>query len=567
MKSKSILRRWVLPVILSLIFAGVWYYVEIPPINIKSGSFWEYIISVIVVFLICKWFLNRKASANEEYTDQAEDMSVKIGKRVIPLNFKKPNRKISIYLKIGGVIVAVFVVTAVVVWVGSSELFNAKAYHNQLNVENGNFSEDVAEIPLSQIPVVDKETAIKLGNRKLGEVVSLVSQFEISDMYTQYNFRNTPTRVSPLMYSDIIKWFTNQSQGIPYYVQINMATQQTELVKLDNPIRYSIYEHFNRYLLRYLRFKYPTAMFDNPVFETDDSGKPYWIVPIYDYRIGLLGGKDITDVVLVDASSGDAQKYKVKDVPQWVDNVYPASLLNTQANNWGKYGNGFFNSIFGQRDVITTTEGYNSLAINDDLWMYTGLTSVTGDKSNIGFILVNMRTKETKYYQINGADEESAMRSAEGKVQEKKYTASFPILINVANRPTYFLSLKDDAGLIKQYAFISVEQYQIVGVGDSVGAAQDSYVSQLKSSASASNSETTKEATGKITAVSSAVVDSNTNYYIKLDSDPSVIYVTPISLDPHLALVQVGDSITITYTEGNDDTLRYSSGVSFKTTD
>lgn len=564
MNKNFVFKKWILPIISTLIIAGIWYYINFPAINIKSMDFWQYLIFIVVAFLILKWLFSRNLPNHEKkevFSD--EDMSVKIGGKTIPLNFKKPNVTFGKTLKIGGVIIASIIVILIAVWVSSSELFNAKSYHNQLSVENGNFSDDIAEISLSQIPVVDKETAIKLGNRKLGEVVSLVSQFEISDMYTQYNFNNSPTRVSPLMYSDIIKWFTNQSEGIPYYVQINMATQQTELVHLDNPIKYSIYEHFNRHLLRYLRFKYKTAMFDNPVFETDDSGKPYWVVPIYDYKIGLLGGKDITDILLVDAASGEITKYNVKDVPRWIDNVYPSYLLNFQANNWGKYGNGFFNSIFGQRDVITTTEGYNSLAINDDLWMYTGLTSVTGDKSNIGFILVNMRTKETKYYKINGADEESAMRSAEGKVQEKKYKASFPILVNIANRPTYFLSLKDDAGLIKQYAFISVEQYQIVGVGDTVSAAQDSYISQLKTN-SQSNLEDVKEISGTISEINSAVVDANTNYYIKLQ-DTNIVYIIPISLDPRLALAKIGDTINIKYNEGTDATLRYASAVTFTT--
>lgn len=552
-------KRWVrsilLPIISTLVFGGLYYYLAIPPMNIKSADFWSFWIVIVIAFFVFRWVFCHKFGAPpvKASDEDAEEIKIKVGENVIPLG--KATKRVKFWIKIGIGAVAVVAVVLIGVWISSSEIFNAQQYHDQLTVEEGNFQDDVAEIPFSQIPVVDKATAIKLGNRKLGEVVSLVSQFEISDMYTQINYQNTPTRVSPLVYSDIIKWFTNQADGIPYYIRINMATQETELVELDQPMKYSIYDHFNRNLLRHLRFAYPTAMFDDPVFEIDDSGNPYWVVPIYDYEIGLVGGKDIVDVVIVDATNGSMTRYAVDDVPQWVDNAYPADLLNTQANNWGKYANGWFNSIFGQRDVFTTTEGYNSLAIDDDLWMYTGLTSVTGDQSNIGFILVNMRTKETKYYQINGADEESAMRSAEGKVQEKAYDASFPILINVANQPTYFMSLKDDAGLIKQYAFVSVEQYQIVGVGDSVEAARDSYVKQL-----AENGQTEQQATtqvsGQITSIASAVVDGNTNYYFTLNNDPNVVYVASISLNQRLPMLGNGDMVSLEYSETGDVNVR-----------
>ncbi len=555
---KHWMRKIILPIIITLVFAAVWFYITIPAINIKSSDFWTYVIIVIAVFfgvryLLCKNLPKKTRKESQETTE------VKIGGQVIKVNTSK--KRFKKYLRIGGVVLGVVVVIVGAIWISSSEIFNAGDYHDQLSVETGNFQEDIAELPLSQIPVVDKEMAIKLGNRKLGEVVSLVSQFEISNMYTQINYQNSPTRVSPLEYSDIIKWFTNQSQGVPYYIKINMATQQTDLVELDQPMKYGDYEHFNRNLYRHIRFAYPTAMLDDAVFEIDESGAPFWVVPIYDFEIGFLGGKDITGIVLVDAVTGEMTHYDIGDVPQWIDNAYPADLLNTQADNWGKYSNGWFNSIFGQRDVITTTPGYTSLALNDDLWMYTGLTSVTGDQSNIGFILVNMRTKETKYYQINGADEESAMRSAEGKVQEKNYAATFPILINVSNYPTYFLSLKDEAGLIKQYAFVSVENYQIVGVGESIPAAQDSYVKQMQSSgANAASTSETIEVSGTIGTLASAVKDGNTNYYFTLTDDPAITYVASIEKSDELPMLTPGRSVSMTYTT-TDSNIRYVSTI------
>ena len=311
-------------------------------------------------------------------------------------------------------------------------------------------------------------------------------------------------------------------------------------------MKYGTCEYFNRNLERHIRFHYPTLMFEDPVFEIDDDGNPYWVVPTYDYKIGVLGGRDITGIVLVDAVSGETQRYKINEVPQWIDNVYPAHLIITQANNWGKYTNGFFNSVIGQRNVIRTTEGYNYLALDDDIWLYTGLTSVTSDKSNIGFILTNLRTKETRNYQINGAEENSAMDSAEGKVQEKKYQATFPILINVADQPTYFVSLKDDAGLVKQFAFVSVENYQVVGVGDTLQTAQESYIRQLKSIGKETEG-VQNEQSGAVTEITSAVKDGNTNYYFRLDTGEE-IYVASVQLSDQLPLLKVGDKVKISFT-------------------
>ena len=79
--------------------------------------------------------------------------------------------------------------------------------------------------------------------------------------------------------------------------------------------------------------------------------------------------------------------------------------------------------------MLKTTDGYNYLALEDDVWVYTGITSVSGDRSNVGFILMNQRTMETRYYSCAGAEEYSAMESAEGQVQNLKYQATFPLVI------------------------------------------------------------------------------------------------------------------------------------------
>lgn len=534
-----------LSAIITVVLSALYFYIALPVINIKSSSFWGFLLFIVAVYLISLGIITKTIGIASLLKGE------KIPEKII-FNFKDGdskslNRK-KILKRVLCVVGAVVILISGFIFVTSSKLFNASEYQKMLTVTESNFNEDIAELPLSQIPVVDRSTAERLGSRKIGEVVNLVSQFNVSTYYTQINYNNKPVRVSPLEYADIIKWFTNKDEGIPYYVKIDMASQDTELVKLTEGMKYAPCEYFSRDLIRHVRFSYPTKMIDSISFETDENGAPYWIVSCYDYTIGFLGGYDITSIITVNAVDGSMTYYEAENVPQWIDCVYKADVVLRQADYWGAYKNGYFNSLISQKNVVKTTEGYNYLAINDDIWAYTGITSVVADESNIGFLLVNLRTKEAKTYAINGAEEYSAMESAEGKIQEKGYTATFPILVNIADTPSYFISLKDSAGLVKSYSFVSVSNYQIVGVADTVAAAEAEYRRLLKESGKLNEDSSTVDnansVVGKVSDISSAVVDGNTCYYIRLENNEQ-IYIVNVSLNDALPFVKVGTELKL----------------------
>ena len=362
---------------------------------------------------------------------------------------------------------------------------NAEKYSNILKTDTLEFSQDIQEVDYSEVPVIDRDSAILLGNREMGTIPEYVSQFEISSMYSQINYQGTPVR-EPLGYADLFKWFTNRDTGIPAYSLVDMTTQDAEIVRLgDSPIYYSQSEPLARNIDRYVQLKYPFYMFGEKSFEIDEDGHPWWICPVKDFTIGLFGGETISRAVLVDATTGECQDLSVDEVPEWVDRVYPANLLIQQYNWYGSYHNGWLNSFLGQEGVVRTTPGtdgtlgYNYIAKDDDVWVYTGVTSATADKSIIGFVLVNQRTQESHFYSVSGATEDSAMQSAEGQVQNLRYTATFPILINVSNQPTYFMALKDEAGLVKKFAMVDIQRYQNVAVGDTVADCQKQYEALL----------------------------------------------------------------------------------------
>ena len=343
----------------------------------------------------------------------------------------------------------------------------------------------------------------------------------------------------------------NRTEGLPAYITVNMVTQQTDTVWLESGMKYSPSEYFFRNIYRHIRFRYPTKIFEEVTFEIDDDGTPYWVAPTIAYRIGWWSGKDIEGAVLVNAVTGESTYYKKEDVPEWIDQLYDSDLIISQLDDNGLYQNGYLNSIFGQKNVRRTTYGYNYLASNDDVYLYTGMSSVTGDQSNIGFVLVNLRTKETKFYTVPGATEMSAMASAQGQVQHLKYTATFPLLLNISDRPTYFISLKDDAGLVKMYAFVDVEQYQIVGTGQTIDEARRNYRTALNlEDVETTAPEDIQEMTGIIDAIADAVVSGNTCYYFTLTGSDTV-YAAAVTVNEKLPFLASGDRITFTYTEGD----------------
>ena len=517
--------------ILITVFIGlVLYYFMLPPINITSLLFWVYIIILLSVYFVisCFSFIEAKIINRRQF-----NLVNKFDKSLI-------------------VLYSIFTIIALIIIINiiCSPLFNSKSYANRLNVDDTKkFEEDVPLADFKAIPLLDKESSQKLGDRTMGTMPDLVSQFYVSDLYTQINYQDEIIRVTPLEYADTIKYFTNRQEGIKGYITVNSVNGESKLVKLDEGMRYMPSAMFLENLDRKLRFTYPTKILGTKSFEIDNEGNPYWIVQTLSYT-GINLKEEVNGVIILDPITGDSKWYKVEEVPNWVDHVYDANLIIEQFNNYGEYKNGFFNSLFGQKGVVNTTAGYNYLAMHDDIYLYTGVTSVIADESNLGFILTNMRTKETHYYNIPGAEEFSAMASSEGAEQDKKYKATFPLLINLNNKPTYLMSLKDNAGLVKMYALVDVSNYQKVVTSDASLGIEEAVRRYLNENTTIDSSNEINKSI-QIIEINTAVIDGITYYYI-VDSENNH-YTTSIKTNKNiLPFLKVGDTININYYEQLD---------------
>lgn len=537
-KNSSKAKRTLINLLITVIFALFYYYFALPAFNLQDPTFYSFIFMIAAIYCFLSILTQGlfKATSGKELWHSV-----------------KTHCTVPLYICIA--LAAIYIIGNLI----SAPIFRAGAYSSLLTVETGDFSADVDEISYDQIPMLDADSASKLGDKKMGELSDMVSQFEVADDYTQINVSGTPVRVTPLRYGDFFKWLSNRSEGLPAYIVIDMVTQESEAVRLDEGMKYTTTEYFFRNVQRHLRYLYPTYIFDEPCFEIDDNGTPYWICPRIVKRIGLFGGTDIQGAVLMNAINGECVYYE--DVPSWVDRVYTADLIIEQYDYYGTYINGWLNSFIGQKGVTVTTEGYNYIAIGDDVYLYTGITSVASDDSNVGFILSNQRTKETKYYPCAGAIEYAAMASAEGIVQYMDYDATFPLLLNISGQPTYFMALKDSAGLVKMYAMVNVQQYQLVASGTSLAQCEANYNELLENNGilqqatdEPENESDGKPVTGTVAEMRTAVIDGNTHVFLRLEGS-DCFYVVSVADSEIAAVLSQGDVVTI-YSSSEEGELR-----------
>lgn len=535
--------RITLSSLFAIVFAGCFFYIKLPPLNFQSEVFWLFIFFSVLAFFAAYFFITVISTRKEK-------KGVKNN-----LNDIKKSTKI--------IVIVVALIPILVMLLGnlfSSSIFHAKAYSDLIDVPEADFAEDMPEADVvKNIALMDTQTAINMGNRTLGVLSDVVSQYEISENYKQINYKNAPQKVSTLEYADFFKWFANKDNGIPGYVMVDpVNVTEAKYVKLSTPIKYTESGYFGDDLMRKLRFSYPTKIFGNCSFEIDEEGNPFYIVSCMKPRVGLFGALDVNEVIIFNPIDGSSEIRDLDKVPEWVDNVFDGVHASQKYDWYGTLKNGFWNSVIGNKDCKVTTDNFGYIVLEDDVWFFTGVTSVTSDESNIGFIISNARTGEYKFYHVNGAEEYSAMNSAEGEVQEKRYEASFPSLINVSGQATYIMVLKDQSGLVRLYALVNVENYSIVATGATQTEAKEEYLKLLKEHSIIDDNpdkeepsdENTKETEIEVAKIQVYTVGGESVFYFT--ATDGQLYKQAISEDERVIIVKEGDKLKVKY-ELSDD--------------
>lgn len=529
MKTKN--KVFVISIIAYILFGAIVYYVTLPPMNWHAPEFWTYItlmIAIAVVPIIIYTSIPTKAY----YKPQL-----------------KPVRKYAIIAIVACIAIPIVMTTV------TAKVFNAKEYSKRIDIKETKF-DTIKEVDFTKTPIIDRDTTEALGDRVMGQMSDLVSQFNVSNEYTQISYKDSVYRVTPLEYVDWIKWWTNKDKGIPAYISVDSTNGKASLVRLkdiglDN-MQYVPSAKFNKNLNRHLRFKYPTEIFGSPSFELDEDGHPWYVCTTYTYK-GVGNKKSVTGAIFVDPITGDSKKYATKDIPKWSDRIYPESLIVEQIEDYGSLQKGFINSIIGQKGVIAPSSGYNYIEKDGDIWLYTGITSVNKDSSNLGFILVNMRTHEAQRISAPGADETSAMKSARDEVKNYGYEATFPVLVNVNGNPTYLMSLRapssdDSKSVIKQYAMVDATDYQkvvTVSVDEGLNALKKKMLDLQGNGKVSDDSLLTKTIT--VSNLQRIQVEGTTKYYFTDENGNRYKMDFSTKYEDKLAFLKDGDQLVIQY--------------------
>ncbi|MBO5939040.1 MAG: hypothetical protein J6Q82_06035 [Clostridia bacterium] len=542
-------KRLLLSALITAVIAGLGYYVVLPPINIYAQAFWGSLAFVVLVFGAAYVLIGSKAAVKTFFSGKGDKgFADKTAEK------KKKTRERIVFFVCLGIPVVVLIVGNLL----SSTFFNATAYSTIIEVPEAVFEEDMPENDIvTNIPLMDSASANIIGNRKLGELSAVVSQYQVNGTYSQINYGGIPRKVSSLEYVDFFKWLNNRDAGVPGYVSVDPVNSSADYVEFETPIKYTDSAYFEEDLNRTLRFSYPTKIFGTTMFELDEEGNPYYIVSCLSPKVGLFGGMDVSEVIIFNPCDKTSELYSVSDTPSWVDNVFSGSLASQKYDWYGTLQNGYWNSVIGNKDCKVTTDDYGYIVLGDDVWFFTGVTSVVSDESNIGFIISNARTGEYKFYPVVGAEEYSAMGAAQGHVQEKGYTASFPSLINVSGEATYIMVLKDANGIVKMVALVNVENYTIVATGSNQQEAKQAYLEELRREGILGDDEEespSEEEAPKPTEISFVVKEirfltTAGETFIYLTGDDGNIYKKQVSEDESVLFIKGNDLIEGTYLE------------------
>lgn len=522
----------IMGLVIVFVAMAAFYYFTYPSINFQSKSvYWVLFFWILVAIFVIS---NKRAQNVRKIIDTSIAKALVIVELII--------------------VVFVFVMSAV-----SSTVFNAKKYASLINITESEFGAEIAETDnIKDIAIMDTATARILGSRTIGSLSDVVSQYEVSNSYSTIDYNGRPMKVATLDYAGLIKWINNRANGIPGYVLVDPVTNEAKYVSLSTPIKYTDSGYFNDNLQRHVQFKYPTAIFEGYYFELDNEGNPYYICPTLKANAGLFGAKDVNGVVICNPCDGECEYYDLANVPTWVDRVFDGDLVQKKYDWYGMLSGGFINSVIGQKGCKVTTDDYGYKVIDGDVYAYTGVTSVNSDESNVGFVLINLRTGDSTYFAMSGAEEYSAMSSAEGQVQNLGYEASFPSIINISGEATYIMALKDGAGLVKMYALVNVQNYNIVATGKTQNEALKEYRSLLSENNVLEVSDDLPSKDIEIVDIQYIQVDGETYVYIK-DADGNV-YKQAFAENESLILLNVGDKVKVIYIE-NDSKINQLVGV------
>ncbi len=453
-------------------------------------------------------------------------------------------------LKLGGIGTAAVAVVflALVPMFTSWSAFHASNYRELLPVEERDFDTEQVLLDQAQARFVDQALAKRAAEELLGNNLGLGSRCVIGEMNIQ-SVNGRLWWVGPLEHRDFFKWASNGTT--PGYMMVSANNYSDSKIVQDYELSIGMGGSFSGYLPRYLyQNGYATVGLTDYTFELDDSGKPYWVVTIQKPQVGF-SGLVAKGVLVVDPTNGTIAEYSIDDAPTWIDRIQPQNITDGRIDDWGDFVHGWWNSWLAQRDVINASEGTSLVYTADGrcAW-YTGLQSAGGsDQGTMGFMLVDARTGQAKFYRRAGITEAAARDVIKGQAQEKGYDSTWPIPYLVNGVPTFISVLKDDSGNPQMVGMVAYNDRTLVVVGESLRECLRLYSSKLRSqgtSLAIDGKVTAVSFEGTITRIGEETIGSETMFYIMIDTVDSKVFSIPSHLSQEILITRRGDNVKVT---------------------
>lgn len=442
---------------------------------------------------------------------------------------------------------------------GTWAAFQSKNYRNLIGtVSETKFTANIAPISANDMIIVDEEIARRVAEKELGSDPGLGSRASVGDFHLQ-SIAGKLFWIAPLEHSGFWKWNRFSDQGTPGYLKVSATNQEdyelvTKVANQPIKIRYQTGAFFGQDLTRHIYMSgYMGHGMTDYTFEVDDEGNPFWSITLYDTKIGF-SGSDAIAVLLIHPETGEIKRYSIEETPAFIDRIQPEEFVASQVDDWGEFIHGWPN--WSGNEKLTACPERSIVMGNDHKpYFYIGLQSKGSENSTVGFMLVNTRTKEAKWFRQNGATETAAKASAEGKVQQMGYVGSDGICYNIGGVPTYEFLLKDKGGLMKLIALVKVHDHTVVGIGETRQEAIRDYQTSLTNRGNAASVQSSDMRTevleSRVKRVVAETERGSTNYYLILEGKKGVIFVGRSTISMELPLTQPGDTVLVRFIESD----------------
>lgn len=456
-------------------------------------------------------------------------------------------RKLKIGLFIAALGLGVFIVSA--------PLFNANKKYELVEMEQQVEIEafDETKTPASVPPKFARNKMKKA----FGQVAN-TSYYELGNLQIQ-KVNDEFVYIAPVEFSSLFKWLNGKT--IPGYFKMSAtnASDNPKFIKVD--MAYTPSSFFHKNAVRHMRMHKPELIFYGDIqLEIDEDGNPFYIRSYGDF-VSARNGFDVEGIVTVDATNGDLQQYELSEIPAFIDGAVSPEAVSLQNSYFGNYIHGFWNSVFGKKDVkIPSDEGTvaNVSPIFDekgDMYYFTDFTSPKeGVDSMLGYALTDGRTGEATYYTGNleesYMDSQGALQIIEKKFIEKVWKGEMPVLYNFYEQASWLTPVLDSNGFLQNYFIVSAANPEIAAYGNTPNEALKLYKTALQRGGSTvDGSSKADEAKAEI-IVKRVYKETQENFtMISVLAEDGRNYLISSEVIPLAVYIQEGDRLHVTYLE------------------